>query len=550
MQQLGMESPILHINPEELNDVVSLRLALIHTLNIVDSLVKQRNEDKKVIQELRDEINRLKGEQGKPIILPNKRPDISSTKHYQEHKPWNKQPKKHIIPIDNKVICSVNRATIPSDAVFKEYKTVIQQDIIFKRNNTEYQIEVWYSPSEHKTYCGDYPESTGYFGGNLRAFCMMMSYGLDVTRNKLLDFIHSFGIEMSVGSLENILTADKEKWLMEKDDLLKAGLHGSYLQTDSTGARVNGHTHRTHVLVSEFFAVFATMPGKSRLDILRAFQGQPQDDLLVQYNSIAQEYLEHYKISPEYRNQIEILFQEKSIMGIKEFNAICRKQMPKLIRKATTYKWIMESLAFGYFFEQTTYPAPNVLISDDAKEYALLAPLRMLCWVHDARFYNKLTPLMDIHRNELEKFKTRYWEFYGLLKQYKQNPSQKFKCRIDEKFDELFTTSTSYFDLNKEIERTYSNKKMLLTVLDHPEIPLHNNAAELGARRGVRKRDISLHTMTDLGTQLVDAFMSILHTSKLLGVNVYQYILSRINNCSEFYLPDLVIERINLEQGK
>lgn len=150
--------------------------------------------------------------------------------------------------------------------------------------------------------------------------------------------------------------------------------------------------------------------------------------------------------------------------------------------------------------------------------------------------------MIDCHRNELEKFKTRYWEFYGLQKQYKQNPTPEFKCQIDAEFEELFTTTTTYFDLNQEIERTYSKKKLLLNVLDHPEIPLHNNAAELGARRGVRKRDISLHTMTDLGTQLVDAFMSIMHTSKLLGVNAYQKILGRINNCSEFYLPDLVIE--------
>lgn len=360
--------------------------------------------------------------------------------------------------------------------------------------------------------------------------------------------MRSMGIEISVGSLENILTEHSQRWLKEKDDLLKAGLQASYLQTDSTGARVHGQNYRTHVFVSEFFGVFSTTHGKSRLDILSALQGQPAEGIVLQYNQIAVEFFEHYRIAPDYCQQVEQLFQEKEVLNMKEFEWLATKQLAELKDKPTTYKWVLESLAFGYYFEQRQYPAPEVLVSDDAKEYALLAPMRMLCWIHDARYYNKLTPVVDCHRNELEKFQECYWNFYGLLKQYKQNPSEEFKQVIEDKFDEIFIPNTSYFDLNKEIERTLSNKKLLLTGLDYPCIPLHNNASELGARRQVRKRDISLHTMNELGTKLLDAFLSIIHTSSILGVNAYQYILDRINNCSSFYLPDLVIENIKSKQ--
>ena len=82
-------------------------------------------------------------------------------------------------------------------------------------------------------------------------------------------------------------------------------------------------------------------------------------------------------------------------------------------------------------------------------------------------------------------------------------------------------------------------------MLDFPFIPLHNNDSELAARRKVRKRDISLHTITQTGTKLQDAFLSIVHTSYLLGVNVYQYILNRHKNCSQTYLPDLVAAKIH-----
>jgi len=56
--------------------------------------------------------------------------------------------------------------------------------------------------------------------------------------------------------------------------------------------------------------------------------------------------------------------------------------------------------------------------------------------------------------------------------------------------------------------------------------------------------EYTLHTMTSLGTKLQDAFLSIIHTSFLSGVDAYQYILGRINGDSEFYLPELVRERI------
>lgn len=546
-----MESPVLHIKPDELNDIASLRTALLQALDLIETMSRQINELRKANQELRDENNRLKGEQGKPVILPNTKPDISSQKHIQEHKPWNKRSKKGIIQIDSQVICPVDKETLPVDVEFKGYDTVIGQDIIFRRNNTQYKVEIWYSPSQHKTYRGELPEPyTGYFGSTLKSFCLMMNYGLDITRNKLLGFIHSIGIEMSVGSLENILTLDTGHWLQEKNDLLKAGLQGPYLQTDPTSARVHGKNHRVHVFISEFMGVFSTMPGKSRLDILCALEGQPEEGILLQCNSIAHKFFEHYTIAPDYCGQVEALFAGKQNMKINEFEALATTQLTKLKSKTTTYKWVIESLAFGYYFEQTAYPPPEVLVSDDAREYAMLAPGRMLCWVHDARFYNKLTPVIDCHRIEVEKFQARYWEFYGLLKQYKQNPSQQFRHVIEDTFDDIFTPNTSYFDLNQQIERTKSNKKFLLTVLDHPEIPLHNNASELGARRQVRKRDISLHTMTKLGTKLQDAFLSIIHTSSLLGVNAFQYILDRINNCSPYYLPDLVLDRIKSQQTK
>ena len=74
-------------------------------------------------------------------------------------------------------------------------------------------------------------------------------------------------------------------------------------------------------------------------------------------------------------------------------------------------------------------------------------------------------------------------------------------------------------------------------VLSHPEILLHNNPAELGARQRVRKRDVSLQARTREGIGAWDTFETLVATAKKLGVNLFGYLHDRITlaNC----LPSL-----------
>ena len=73
-------------------------------------------------------------------------------------------------------------------------------------------------------------------------------------------------------------------------------------------------------------------------------------------------------------------------------------------------------------------------------------------------------------------------------------------------------------------------------------MPLHNNAAELAARRVVRKRDISLHTWCEKGTQTRDAFMSIIETAVKLAVNPIIYITKKIKGQQVFKSLALLIQ--------
>ena len=65
-------------------------------------------------------------------------------------------------------------------------------------------------------------------------------------------------------------------------------------------------------------------------------------------------------------------------------------------------------------------------------------------------------------------------------------------------------------------------------MLKYPEIPLHDNDMELAARVYIRKRDVSLQTMTAEGTKANDTFLTIDETCKKLNVNPFEYILDKI----------------------
>jgi hypothetical protein len=69
----------------------------------------------------------------------------------------------------------------------------------------------------------------------------------------------------------------------------------------------------------------------------------------------------------------------------------------------------------------------------------------------------------------------------------------------------------------------------LLQVLKHPELPLHNNPAELAARTMVQRRNISYATQTQQGTKAWDIFMSLVATTRKLSISFFEYMRHRIS---------------------
>lgn len=121
--------------------------------------------------------------------------------------------------------------------------------------------------------------------------------------------------------------------------------------------------------------------------------------------------------------------------------------------------------------------------------------------------------------------------------------------QVRREFDALFSTVTGYTALDERIARTKAKQAELLLVLEHPEIPLHNNLAELAARSRVRKRDVSYGPRTSAGKKAWDTFMTIGATAKKLGLSFYQYIYDRVSG--ELKMPslaDLIIQQAEQRQ--
>lgn len=166
----------------------------------------------------------------------------------------------------------------------------------------------------------------------------------------------------------------------------------------------------------------------------------------------------------------------------------------------------------------------KILLSDDARQYLGIAMWHALCWIHEIRLCKKLNPVIEYHRLLLEKFISELWDYYDKLKDYRDKPDEKVKEELEKQFDELFSTITGYAELDKRIALSKEKKEELLIVLKFPEIPLHNNPAELALREGVVKRKISNGTRSEDGKAAWENMMSIMDTCRKHGISLYDYI--------------------------
>ena len=114
-----------------------------------------------------------------------------------------------------------------------------------------------------------------------------------------------------------------------------------------------------------------------------------------------------------------------------------------------------------------------------------------------------------MHRELLGNFLKGFWVYYDQLLVDHQKPRLEERLRLETGFDPLFTIQTGYEELGKWITKTRIKKESILLVLKYPQIPLHNNSAELGVRQHVRKRDVNFRLRIQDGVRAWDTISGI-----------------------------------------
>ncbi|MDQ5854157.1 MAG: transposase [Chloroflexota bacterium] len=514
-------------------------------LNLVETLAADLRTAQAENQRLCDELNRLKGEQGKPTVKANtpsgSPPDLSSEQERRQLRERTKRRKRDQIVIDREQTLRVERALLPPDAEFKGYDEVVVQDLVVRTDNVLFRKEKFYSPAEQRSYLAALPAGYhGAFGPGVHALALVFAFAGQMTEPKIRAWFEHVGVQISAGQISNLLIKGQERFHHEKDAVYEAGLRsGSWQHIDDTATRVNGQNQHCHIIDNPLHTTYLTLPSKARLRVIDGLRnGQPRR---FRWNADAEAWLEGVGVSQRTVQKLRRLPRDQDLDEA-TVEHLLAEHAPGLGEQ--TRKWVLDALAVAAYQRQDAWPVVRLLLSDGALQFTWLTDELALCWVHELRHYKKLIPQVPLHQQALERFLTEAWTYYRELLAYRQLPTPEERSRLETRFDGLFGQQTGYWALDERIGLTRAKKANLLMVLAHPELPLHNNAAELGARQRVRKRAISFGPRTPDGVQAWDTFMSLAATTRKLGVNFLHYVQDRIAEGAQIPpLAELIAER-------
>ena len=221
-------------------------------------LVLQRDE---CIQELKDEIARLKGEKQKPNLKPSRLEakekesppsadeasetsgENTSDSQKKKKRPGSAKRKKTLELAIHEIKVIEPLQEIPTGSEFKGYQDYTVQELLIRPHNIRYRLACWKTPTGEYLR-GKLPESVvkmGHFGPTLKSYLLYQYHHCHVTQPLLQKMMEDWGIDLSSGQLNRILVENKEQYQTEKQEILKVGLSvSSYINTDDTGARHKG----------------------------------------------------------------------------------------------------------------------------------------------------------------------------------------------------------------------------------------------------------------------------------------------------------------------
>ena len=513
---------------------------------LVEWLLKIITEQQQLIDRLEAKVDRLEQKvenldeqllvakklKGKPKIRPStlnqtEKPRLGRKKRAGSEK---RSKKSSFVPDEQRIIEPIE---LPYRAKFNGYREYDVQDITSVFCASEYVTQAG------KTIVGQLPEEyqgQGHYGVTLRGFVLYQHHQCRVPQPLIIEQLRELGIDISSGQVNRILMGDKELFHREQQEVLKVGLKtAEYVHTDDTGARHQGKNGYCTVIGNDLFTYFCSSESKSRDNYLRILRASHQDFVLNEYS---RSYLIARQLPVS--TMVKLLFSERSICQTDTEWQAYLQQLG--IKSQSGVKLLTEAALLGSAIEQGLSPE-IIILSDGAKQFAIL--VHALCWVHAERGIRRLKGVTRQQRLEIEEVQDALGDYYRQLKAYRDCPTDSQQERLTERFDEIFGKRyPRHYGLNLAMEQFCAQKQELLRVLEAPQLPLHNNAAETDIREYVTRRKISGGTRHDDGRRARDTFIGLKKTCRKLNYSFWQYLMSRLKGDDTVpYLPDVIREK-------
>src|SRR5215212_939549 len=169
------------------------------------------------IQELDDEILRLKGLKTRPIIAPSplETPPRPPRDSGQKRPGSAKRLKTAQLTITDEVV--VPLADPPPGSVFKGYEDFVVQDLIIRPRVIRYRRERWQTPDGLNLVAPLPAGVCGHFGPELRRLVLLQHHQGQVTAERITAFLAALGLAISKRQVVRLLTSGIAPFVEEAD---------------------------------------------------------------------------------------------------------------------------------------------------------------------------------------------------------------------------------------------------------------------------------------------------------------------------------------------